>query len=311
KFFEKWNRNALADPRVRVLNEDARAVLKLSGKKYDVVINEPSNPWTVGVGSVFSREYYELAASHLKDDGIVAQWFHMYEMNDEIVSMVFRTFNLVFPYVEIWDPGSGDVILLGAMRPWKSTLEVYGQIFAREEVRKDLERIALKTPEMFWARQLASQRTAFAIPTPGGIQSDGFPVLEYEAPKAFYIGANSQVLMQFDERTWQSDLAPAPKKAALANLDAAQLRKTFEEYSSVNPQLVQCLFAKGSGLTEAGQSGGLPMPFIFRSPNAPASTATVAENASKELKTLIEAERALRANPAQWRESVAAVEGVL
>src|SRR6185369_9954615 len=256
KFFANWNRNALSDPRVRVRTEDARAVLKLSATKYDVIINEPSNPWTVGVGSVFIREYYELAASHLKDDGIVAQWFHMYEMNDDIVTLVFRTFNSVFPHVEIWDPGSGDVILLGAMRPWKSSLEVYGRAFARDEVRKDLEKIALLTPELFWARQLASQRTAFAIPGPGGIQSDGFPVLEYEAPKAFYIGASSQVLMQYDERTWQSDLAPAPKKAALANLDPAQLKRTFEDYSSVNRQLVQYLFANGSGLTEDAQSGG-------------------------------------------------------
>jgi hypothetical protein len=235
----------------------------------------------------------------------------MYEMNDDIVTLVFRTFNSVFPHVEIWDPGSGDVILLGAMRPWKSSLEVYGRAFARDEVRKDLEKIALMTPELFWARQLASQRTAFAIPGPGGIQSDGFPVLEYEAPKAFYIGASSQVLMQFDERTWQSDLAPAPKKAALANLDPAQLKRTFEDYSSVNRQLVQYLFANGSGLTEDAQSGGLPMPCIFSPTNAPASTPTVAENASKELKTLSDAERALGANPAQWRESVAAVEGVL
>jgi hypothetical protein len=197
------------------------------------------------------------------------------------------------------------------MRPWKSTLEVYGQIFAREEVRKDLERIALKTPEMFWARQLASQRTAFAIPTPGGIQSDGFPVLEYEAPKAFYIGANSQVLMQFDERTWQSDLAPGPKKAALEGLDLAQLKGTFEAYATVNGQLWQYLVANASGVVQESQSDRLEMPCIFRPANALASKPKFAENASKELKTLIEAEMSFRANPAQWQESVTAVEAVL
>ena len=54
-------------------------MLKLSPQHYDVIVAEPSNPWTVGIGSVFSREYYELAASRLKPGGIMAQWFHVYE----------------------------------------------------------------------------------------------------------------------------------------------------------------------------------------------------------------------------------------
>jgi len=44
RFFAKWNRNVLSDPRVEVRNEDARTVLKLSPKKYDIIINEPTNP---------------------------------------------------------------------------------------------------------------------------------------------------------------------------------------------------------------------------------------------------------------------------
>jgi spermidine synthase len=45
-FFKKWNRDVLNDTRTHVWMEDARTVLKLSPKKYDVIISEPSNPWT-------------------------------------------------------------------------------------------------------------------------------------------------------------------------------------------------------------------------------------------------------------------------
>ena len=41
------------------------------------------------------------------------------------------------------------------------------KVFAREAPRKDLEEIGLKTPETIWVRQLASQRTGFAIPDVG------------------------------------------------------------------------------------------------------------------------------------------------
>lgn len=58
-FFTNWNRSVLDDPRTRLWHEDARTVLKLNPQHYDVIVAEPSNPWTVGIGSVFSREFYQ------------------------------------------------------------------------------------------------------------------------------------------------------------------------------------------------------------------------------------------------------------
>ena len=118
QYFTDWNRHVLDDPRTRLWHEDARTVLKLNPQLYDVIVAEPSNPWTVGIGSVFSREFYQIAGSRLKPGGIMAQWFHVYEMHDGIVELVLRTFHSVFPHVEIWDSCSGDIILLGSFEPW-------------------------------------------------------------------------------------------------------------------------------------------------------------------------------------------------
>ena len=63
-------------------------MLKLRPQLYDVIITEPSNPWTMGVGDVFSREFYELAARRLKPGGLVCQWFHTYEMEDDILALI-------------------------------------------------------------------------------------------------------------------------------------------------------------------------------------------------------------------------------
>ncbi len=70
ELFKDWNYHVLDDPRTTLWREDARTVLKLRPQLYDVIITEPSNPWFVGTGSVFSREYYQLAASRLKPGGI-------------------------------------------------------------------------------------------------------------------------------------------------------------------------------------------------------------------------------------------------
>ena len=240
KLFNEWNQGVLTNNRVRIYAEDARTVLKLSPRKYDAIISEPSNPWMVNVGSVFSYEFYRLAASRLKPGGIMTQWFHMYEIDDRTLDLVLRTFGTVFPVVEIWDVGGGDIVLLGSDQAWKSGPDIYRQAFEREGPRRDLASIGLLTPESVLARQLASQRTAFAVPGPGPIQHDAFPILEYAAPRAMYIcvGKQAERLQRFDERTWQSNIAPLEKDRVLGGLDDVALRTIFcGSYSSMDPGL--------------------------------------------------------------------------
>ena len=267
KFFAPWNRGVLTDPRARIVGEDARTLLKLSPQRYDVIISEPSNPWMVGVSSVFSREFYELCASRLKAGGLMTQWFHVYEMHDGIVALVLHTFASVFPHVELWDPGTGDLILLGSQTPWATGPEVWGKVFARAEPGKDLAAIGLHAPEALWARQFASQRTARLFIENGPEQSDEFPVLEYAAPKAFFIGASAKEFLQFDERTRQHQLAPLPKRTALHTASAELLAPVFPpEFGSVNADAALAANARARSLQDA--AAPVPPPSIFTPPRS-------------------------------------------
>lgn len=259
KLFDDWNDHVLSDPRTRLWRADARTVLKLRDQKYDVIITEPSNPWFVATGSVFSKQYYELAASRLKPGGIMAQWFQIYETKDDIVKLVLRTFSSVFPYVEVWDTAAGDIVMLGSKEPWPTGSAVFRQSFAIPRVRTDLEMIDIHSPEELLARQLASQQTGFAIAGPGPIQSDLFPILEYEAPRAFYLSEGTQVLDPFDERTEQQLLAPAEKREALHALPTSDAQTIFSDYSTVNGQLYGALF---------GNPADASIPCIFQTPLA-------------------------------------------
>lgn len=235
-FFAPWNRGVRTNPVTRLRVEDARTVLKLEPRLYDVIVSEPSNPWFAGIGSVFSREFYELAKKRLKPGGIMVQWFHVYEMHDGIVEMVLRTFGSSFPAMEIWDMNEGDIVLLGSERPWEMSLESLRRSYGSKLVREDLEAIGLATPEALLARLFASQRTATLIAGPGPIQTDGFPVLEYEAPIAFFIGAKAHRLATFDERTWQAGFATEERRRALGSLDDPTLRNIFER-DTINREL--------------------------------------------------------------------------
>jgi spermidine synthase len=304
KFFAPWNRDITRQPQVRIRLEDGRTVLKLSPQLYDVIISEPSNPWTAGVGSVFSEEFYEVAASRLKPGGLMVQWFHLYEMSDPLVAMILRTFSRTFPYFEIWDVATGDIVILGSKEAWPSGPAVYQRIFERPEPREELARIGLHGPEQIWARQLASQPVAAIIPGPGRTQSDGFPILEYDAPRAFYMGARAQEIAYLDERTWQMDLASPDKARALSSLTPEQLQQVFEDHGAANQQLdrhVRSRFPGAEARATDVHFGFRLMPSIFRP--GPPDLSKAPAKAAPELVRLIEWDNALRTGTADWAEA--------
>ena len=307
-WFEEWNRHVLDDRRVRFFNEDARTVLKLDSTVYDLIISEPSNPWVAGVGSVFSYEFYQTARSRLKDDGIMAQWFHFYEMHDEIVFLVLRTFHSVFPNMEIWESQDGDLVLLGSKQPWISTPDSFRPVFARSVPRADLAQVGLKTPEMVFLRQLASQRTAFAIPGGGPTESDYFPVLETSAPMAFFMGESAKELFQFDERTEQSALAPEEKRVAVSGLTNEAFGSVLDEFKSGNEGLLKYAhWRKTHGPTDVYDLkpvlGRLPASYPLH-PKKP-------DRMSAEASRLQDCQISLLVTPENWREAVSAIETVL
>ena len=313
-FFTNYNRGVLTNSRLHVVYEDARTVLKLSPQKYDVIIAQPSNPWTAGIGSVFSKEFYDLCASKLKDGGIMTQWFHMYEMHDGIVGLVLRTFGSVFPYVEIWDCNGGDIVMLGGLQPWESSPETYAAgITNRELVVTDLKRIGINSPLALFARQLASQKTAFAIAGDGAIQQDWMPILEYQAPKAFFLGGHSTMLSRFDERTWQIENAPATKRAALQKLSDEDIRSVFIQHLSVNDDIasfVQYRLSKPPPPNDPKQWVSFrEPPLIFRMTNAlPAQSASDLEEPER---ILLEARRIIETNPSRQKDAIDAIARLL
>jgi spermidine synthase len=308
--FAQWNRGVLTNSRVQIRTDDARAVLKLNPTKYDVIINEPSNPWVAGIGSVFSKEFYDLCASRLSDDGIVAQWFHIYEMSDYIVFLVLRTFAATFPYMEVWDTQEGDIVLLGSKKAWKSNPAQYQKIFDRPEVMKDFKELSITTGVTLWARQIASQKTAFAIAGDGPIQTDDFPILEYAAPRAFFMGAEAHRLTFFDERTMQFPLADAEKIATLRALPKHILLNSFE-FSSCNSDMRIYLGAIRETL--AGGANRLdPMGhLIFRDASSYPQVPTVSTNASPEFAELQKLEATILRDMQNWAEPAARVQQIL
>ena len=66
---ERRKYRPLSDPRVSLIINDARSALALTDKRYDIIVSQPSHPWSAGASHLYTREYMQLVAEHLTDEG--------------------------------------------------------------------------------------------------------------------------------------------------------------------------------------------------------------------------------------------------
>lgn len=107
----------LADPRVRLFINDARGSLALTRKRYDIIVSQPSHPWTAGASHLYTREFMQQALDHLMDGGVFVQWMLTDFVDPEMLRTVAATLLDVFPSVEMYRPSPNAMIFLASPAP--------------------------------------------------------------------------------------------------------------------------------------------------------------------------------------------------
>jgi spermidine synthase len=194
RYFADVNRGVLADPKVHVIEDDARSALQLAREPYDLIVSEPSNPWIAGIASLFTPEYFRIAASRLRPDGILAQWLQTYKVPVGLLSVVVRNVRAVFPHLQIWYSNPADLIILASRQPIRWSRDRVAAAFGapgptREAMR---EWIQLDGPDQLLGHYLlgdsGAARLARGAPF---VHSDDRPALEFVAARALLVGPQS------------------------------------------------------------------------------------------------------------------------
>ncbi len=123
RYFDDYNYRVLDDPRHELIINDGRNHLLLTDQSYDVIVSEPSNPWIAGIGSLFTREFFELTKERLRPGGVVCQWVQTYQFRDSDLKTVLGTFVDAYPYIHLWSGAPGDLILVASMEPLQLDLD--------------------------------------------------------------------------------------------------------------------------------------------------------------------------------------------
>jgi spermidine synthase len=262
QFFRRENRDVLADPRVVVTIADARNFLLTRDDRFDVIISEPSNPWVGGVATLFTSEFYALAASRLNRDGVMVQWVQSYALAPADLQMITRTFRTAFPGTELWAPVPGDYLLLGRAPGTPFPFErVAARWVERAEVREDLRRVFLTAPAALLSDFVLGPADTARYAEGARVNTDDRLPLEFSAPRSLHretVDANWQLAHRFRS----VELAPVPDDAAarhamgvayMAKQRPADALAEFDRALARDPAHVPSLLERGRVLRVRGE----------------------------------------------------------
>ena len=176
--------SVLEDKRVRVIPTDGRNYILATPKYYDIITAEPSNPWIAGIANLYTREFYQVIQSKIKDDGIFAQWFHNYSMSPDDFRMVFRTFVEAFPHVSLWSMKESDFLLIGSKQEHPFDYATVKSIYDNNPMlRSDFEYLGLSDVYAAQGFYRMNRDGFIAFSKGADINTDDGAQLEFSAPK--------------------------------------------------------------------------------------------------------------------------------
>lgn len=116
--YARWRADdPLADSRIRLIENDARNALNLTARRYDIIVSQPSHPWTAGAANLYSREFLQIARSRLTADGVMLLWINAQFIDERLLRSIAATLSDVFPEVRLYRPEPMELMFLASAAP--------------------------------------------------------------------------------------------------------------------------------------------------------------------------------------------------
>ncbi|PKL76705.1 MAG: spermine synthase [Candidatus Melainabacteria bacterium HGW-Melainabacteria-1] len=193
KGFLPFNQRVYDSPKLKLIFDDAKSYFFSHGQQYDVIISEPSNPWVSGVASLFSEEFYAYVRQFLTPEGVLVQWIHTYEFDDELLLAILSALQKQFGHIGIYGVpeaggriNNGDLILIASQQPLRFlTPRVL------PELEADFARAGTRLEDYADAGYLASTQSLDPLLATYNPNSDFYPLVDNGAEKAFFLKSHA------------------------------------------------------------------------------------------------------------------------
>ncbi len=183
RYFDRESLSVLDNPRVELRIDDARRILDRSPGGLRLITSEPSNLWMSGVSLLFTREFFNLAASKLDDRGVFCQWLHLYQVGNDDVRTLFASMGDAFPHMIVFVDET-DMLIVAAKRPLELDPRAWRERIATNATAGSmLAGAGIRTGGDIARGIVADERAVRAWSRGAPLHTDDRPILEFTAAR--------------------------------------------------------------------------------------------------------------------------------
>jgi spermidine synthase len=178
------------NPRLHVMNADARRFVRATRDRYDVIVSDNFHPARSGSGALYTVEHFKAVQDRLAPGGLFCQWLPLHQLDLETLRSIVRSFLTVYPRGwAMLATNSLDTPVLGLVA------RSDGERIDVKQVRERLARVAMpRHPEEFGITDdlallgsfVAGPRALSRFADNAPSNTDDHPVVAYRAPRITY-----------------------------------------------------------------------------------------------------------------------------
>ena len=166
--------------RIAVYQDDARRFLRASEQRYDVIVGDLFHPDLVGRSHLLSVQQFQRGRAHLAPGGLYVQWLALNQFDVAALQTVIRSFQAVFPAVQVYADGLRLALVGYAEPPASGRFDPARRMAGLTEP----QRKALTGGEGMWTWL---GRFWGTLPLPDGpVQDEWAPKIEFSLPVLRY-----------------------------------------------------------------------------------------------------------------------------
>lgn len=177
-----------------VVAADARRYVRVSQRRYDVIVADNFHPARSGSGSLYTVEHFQALRARLAEHGVFCQWLPLHQLDLETLRSIVRSFVRVYPHAgAILASNSLETPVLGLVAPAAAELFERRDVAARlgsPEIRRALLGLGLEDEYAVLGSFVAGPRALARFAGNAPLNTDDRPIVAYRAPRVTYAPAS-------------------------------------------------------------------------------------------------------------------------
>lgn len=183
RFFEDINRGSYKDPRLHKIIMDGKNFVKLTDRKFDVIMNDSTYPGTTGSSALYTYDHFLQCREHLKPGGVLSCWLPL-DLRPEDFQIILRSFQAVMPHSSLWMVNNclnKHAVLMATLDPMRIDFARVKGLVDRPDLSADLEVINIHSVYDFLDCFVVGEEGLRKMAGAGPLNTDDKPALEFGA----------------------------------------------------------------------------------------------------------------------------------